>query len=248
MKKILYSVLSVLLLFLGSACEKDETTYRATANITVINTAAGLGAIRVNPGAGSGFAYAKATDLAYSASAVFGAYTGSNTITVVKSTDTTTKVFQRTIDLKPISTLYIAGTAAAVDTMFRVESNFPYINSSDINAESAMYIRFVNLSPNSGTVNVRISGATALEATALPYKGISEFKKYPAPIVVPPAPAFVTFEIRNAANTHTLASIPVTYSASRYKTASIIFRGLVNTAGTGSDTTFPLAAFQVTYN
>jgi hypothetical protein len=199
----------------------------------------------VNPGAGSGFAYAKATDLAYSAFAVFGAYTGSNTITVVKSTDTTTKVFQRTIDLKPISTLYIAGTAAAVDTMFRVESNFPYINSSDINAESAMYIRFVNLSPNSGTVNVRIAGATALEATALPYKGISEFKKYAVPTTT--TPANVTFEIRNAANTATLGTAIVTYSASRYKTASIIFRGLlVEPPATTSP--FPVATFQVNYN
>ena len=55
MKKILYSVLSVLLLFLGSACERDDYEFRATANITVINAASGNGAVKVNPGAGSGF-------------------------------------------------------------------------------------------------------------------------------------------------------------------------------------------------
>jgi len=243
MKKILYSVLSVLLLFLGSACERDDYEFRATANITVINAASGNGAVKVNPGAGSGFAYSKALDVANGASGVFGAFTGSNTITVVKSLDTTTKLFQRTVDLKAISTLYIAGTSTAVDTIFRTESNFPYINSSAANAEAAMYIRFVNLSPNSGTVNIRIAEAATNEVTALAYKEISEFKKYAAPTTS----SSVTFEIRNANNTVTLATATVNYSNTRYKTASIIFRGVLPEAPE-TPSPFPVGTFQVTYN
>jgi len=246
MKKILYSVLSVFLLCLGSACERDDYEFRATANITVVNAGAGIGAIKVNPGAGSGFAYSKALDLANYASGVYGAFTGSNTITVVKSLDTNAKLFQRTIDLKPISTLYISGTTTAIDTMFRVESNFPYINSSAVNAEAAMYIRFVNLSPNSVNVNIRIAAATTNEVTALPYKGISEFKKYAAP-TTPATPAGITFEIRNATNTATLGTAVVNYNNTRYKTASIIFRGLlVEPPATISP--FPVGTFQVNYN
>lgn len=65
MKKILYSVISAILLFSGSACEKDKTEYKATANINVINATIGTGAVKVNPGAGSGFSYAAATSLPY---------------------------------------------------------------------------------------------------------------------------------------------------------------------------------------
>ena len=240
MKKILYSVLSVLLLFLGSACEKDETSYRATANITVINTASGNDAIKVNPGAGGGFAYSKATAIA--TSGVFGAFTGNNTITVVKATDTTIKLFQRTIDLRPISTLYIAGTSTAIDTIFRTENNFPYINSSDINAEKAMYIRFVNLSPNSNTVNIRIAGNATNEVTNLTYKSIAEFKKY----VATTSTSDYTFEIMDATNTSVLTSITINTNSTRYKTASIIFKGLLDTPESAS--TDPVSAFQVNYN
>lgn len=248
MKKILYSVLSVLLLFLGAACERDDYEFKATANITVINAASANGAVKVNPGAGSGFAYSKALEVANGASGVFGAFTGSNTITVVKSLDTNAKLFQRTVDLQPISTLYIAGTSAAVDTIFRTESNFPYINSSAANAEAAMNIRFVNLSPNSGPVNIVISSGTTNEVTALPYKGISDFKKYVALTTT----ANYTFDIKDATNTNTLASVTVNTNATRYKTASIIFRGMVKPGATEgtlvSDPLFPIGTFQVTYN
>jgi hypothetical protein len=241
MKKILYSAISAMFLFLGSACEKDDYDFKATANITVINAAAGLEPIKVNPGAGSGFAYSKALNVNNYSSGVFGAFTGSNTITVVKSTDTTTKLFQRTVDLQAISTLYIAGTATAVDTIFRTETNFPYINSSAYNAENAMYIRFVNLSSNSGTVNVRISGGETNEVTALPYKGISAFKKYAAL-------NDYQFEIMDATNTKVLTSFSVSAGGTRYKTASIIFRGLINPDSDEDPGPFPVGTFQVNYN
>jgi hypothetical protein len=252
MKKILYSAISAMLLFLGSACERDDYEFKQTASITVVNAASANGAVKVNPGAGSGFSYSRALEVTNGASGVFGAFAGSNIITVVKSLDTTTKLFERTIDLQPISTLYIAGTSAAVDTIFRVERNFPLINSSDVNAESAMWVRFVNLSPNSGSVNLRISGTTTNEVTALAYKGISDFKKYNAPPAPPGTTQFLRFEIRNDANTVTLATFDVNYNNTRYKTASVIYRGLVKPGPTPgsivSDPLFPIGTFQVNYN
>jgi hypothetical protein len=241
MKKILYSAISAMLLFLGSACERDDYEFKQTASITVVNAGLGIGAIKVNPGAGSGFAYSRALEVANYNSGVFGAFAGSNTITVVKSLDTTIKYFERTTDLQPISTLYISGAATAIDTTFRIEKEFPLINSSGVNAENAMYVRFVNLSPNSGSINVRFAATTALEVTGLTYRGISAFKKYPA------TATSYDFEIRNAANTATLSTVRVTTSASRYKTLSIIFRGLVKALPTDPDP-FPVGAFQVTYN
>ena len=245
MKKILYSVISAMFLFLGSACERDDYEFKQTASITVVNAGLGIGAVKVNPGAGSGFAYSRALDVANYNSGVFGAFAGSNTITVVKSSDTTIKYFERTTDLQPISTLYISGAATAIDTTFRIEKDFPLINSSSVNAENAMYVRFVNLSPNSGSINVRILAATTNEVSALAYKGISDFKKYNAPPAPVGSPQFTRFEIRNATNTTTLATFDVNYNGTRYKTASVIFRGLLPE---GTLNPFPVGAFQVNYN
>ncbi|SEB21728.1 hypothetical protein [Pedobacter hartonius] len=130
MKKILPSLMSAILLFSICSCEKEKDDIKGTANINVINAAIGAGSIKVNPGAGNGFAYSKTADLAYGANAMYGAFTGSNTIKVVSSTDTTKTLFSRTIDLQPISTLYIAGQSPAIDTIFRVEKNLPYIQAT----------------------------------------------------------------------------------------------------------------------
>lgn len=88
MKKLLF-IIPVALLFLIASCEKENYTIKGTANITVINAALNAGSIKVNAGAGSGFAYAKASDVAFGGNAIYGAFTGSTPIIVVSSTDTT---------------------------------------------------------------------------------------------------------------------------------------------------------------
>jgi len=247
MKKIVYSVISVILLFLGSACEKDDNEIKGTANITVINAAIGNGAIRVNPGLGGGFSYAKASDIAYGTSAGVGAFTGTNNITVVKTTDTTNILFQRSIALQPISTLYISGQAPAIDTMYRVESNFPYIQASKLDADNSVYIRFVNLSPNSAPLNVNIRSSVTNEVSGLAYKGITAFKKYDAPTTA----ASYIFEVRDAATNIVIFTYTLPLATFRYKTLSIVIGGLVpvlpitNPAPPASAT--PVIVFPVSY-
>lgn len=241
MKKILYSIISVILLFLGSACEKDNNVIRPTASVTVINAAVNNGSIRVNAGAGSGFAYAKATDVAYGTSAVYGAFTGSNTITAVSSTDSTKVLFNRTIDLTPISTLYIAGLSPTIDTIFRVENNLPYINASSTTPDNSVYVRLVNLSPNSGPLNVNLSTTpTVNEVAALPYKGISEFKKYAAPTTL----ASYIFEIREPGTNRLIVSYTLPLGTYRFKTVTLVIRGLNTvpaTTGANAFAVFPVS-------
>lgn len=239
MKKNLLSVVSVILLFLSAACEKDKDEIKATANIMVINAAVGAGSVRVNPGAGSGFAYSKASDLGYGSSAVFGAFRGTNNITVVSSTDTTKTLFSRSVNLTSISSLYLAGQTPTVDTLFRPESNLPYIQASVLNPDSSVYIRFVNLSPNSTPLNITIRSAAANEVSALAYKGISDFKKYASKT----ASTSYIFEVRDAATNTLRSTLTFNATTNRYKTLSLVIRGLMGTT-TGTDA---FGIFQVNY-
>ncbi|MET1055801.1 MAG: hypothetical protein ABWY16_10880 [Pedobacter sp.] len=239
MKKNLLSVTAVILLFLGAACEKDNDEIKATANITVINAAVGTGAVRVNPGAGSGFAYSKASDLGYGSSSVYGAFRGQNTVTVVSATDTTKTLFIRSVELQSINSLYIAGQSPTIDTIFRAEKNLPYIQSSVLSPDSSVYIRFVNLSPNSTPLNITIRAAASNEVSALAYKGISEFKKYASKT----ASTSYIFEVRDAATNTLRSTLTFNATTNRYKTLSLVIRGLMGTT-TGTDA---FGIFQVNY-
>lgn len=225
MKKTLQFILSVMMLFMVTSCEKNDYDFKQTASIIVINTAVGNGSIRVNAGAGSSFAYSKATDIAYSASALYGAYTGTNTINVVSSTDSTKSFFNRTVDLQTVSTLYITGQSPTIDTLFRTERNLPYLSGSVTNPDNSLYLRFVNLSPNSPALNINIKTAITNEVTGLAYKGISSFKKYEALTTT----ANYVYEVRDATTNAILTTFTLTTSSNRYKTISLIIKGLVGT-------------------
>lgn len=239
MKKILYTLLSVILLFLGAACKKDDTKYSATSDVFVINAAVGAGSIRVNPGSGGSFSYAKAADIAYGASNTYPGFVGNTTITVVSSADTTKTLAQNSLNVQPINTLYISGQSPTIDTMFRVEKNLPYIAGSVINADSSLYIRFVNLSPNSTPLNVNIKAATSNVTSNLGYKGISDFVKYSAKATS----GTYTFEFRDPATNTLLATYPINSNSFRYRTIAIIVKGL---SGTSSGAN-AFGVFQINY-
>lgn len=228
-------MISAVLLFLISSCEKENYTIKGTANITVINAAPDAGSIKVNAGAGSAFAYAKASDIAFGGNALYGAFTGSNSVKVVSSTDSTKILFNRTIDLQPISTIYIAGLLPNIDTVFRVEKSIPVIQTAAIRPDSSVYVRFVNLSPNSTSLNVKIRDAATNEVTALGYKGVSEFKKYAAKT----SSTTYAFEIRDVATNTVQSTLTFNATSNRYKTITIVIKGTMKLgtapAGTGNN-------------
>lgn len=248
MKNIHYIILSMLLF--TAACKKDAYEPRASADVFVINTAVDAGALKVNAGADGSFLYRKAIDLTYGTYSAYGAFTGSNTVTVVRSADTTKALFTRSVDLKPISTLYITGQYPNVETVYQAENNFPFISSNGISPDNSVYIRFANMSPNASSVNIKIQSAATNIATALPYKGVSDFVKYAAaPAIaaigttpaVPATPDYV-FQVTDAATNVVLGTFTVSPGNVRYKTISIVLRGLVN--GTGANT---FGILQVSY-
>lgn len=121
-----------------------------------------------------------------------------------------------------IGSLFIAGTVDDPDTLF-VKDVPPDIPLAD----SSMGIRFVNLSGGKTAVRVNLQGQPdGSEADNLPYKGVTDFRKYPADAS---AQSYL-FEFRDAADGALLAtcSIPNPGTAGppnpwRYNNFTIVF-------------------------
>jgi len=238
MKLYEQSILFIAIILLGSACERETYEIKSTSSVYVINAAVDNGPIRVNVGAGNGFSYSKATDLAFGTSNIYGAFSGGNKITVVNSLDTTKTVFNRTLNLEGVSTLYIAGQVPITDTIFQAEKNLPYISQGNINnPDNSFYLRFVNLSPNSNPLSINIKQSTVKETTSLGYKSISQFKKYEALTTT----ANYIFEITDPITNRLLATYTLNTGNNRFKTISLVIKGLVDGTGVNAFGVFVVA-------
>lgn len=117
--------------------------------------------------------------------------------------DTTSKskpVFDLQLDLPmgSISTLFLFGTKANPEYILKRES------LPDISRDSAIGIRFANLSHSSNPISINIAGkAPGSEETSLPYKSLtSAFKKYE----VKAGMADMVFEFRDATTGNLIAT------------------------------------------
>ena len=152
---------------------------------------------------------------------------------VVATADTTTFLVNTNLNLSsPMYTMYIAGQSPTIDTLFREEKNYPFIRQDRTppSSDSVVNLRFVNLSPNSTPVKIKIAGATTNEVDNLPYKGITDFKAYVAKLT----PTSYAFQVRDAVTDALLVSY--TFSATstnRFTHVALIFKGLVG--GTGAN-------------
>lgn len=238
MKQKINIIIYIAVLTLFFACKKDDDKLQPTASIYVINTTIGLSAVKVNPGASSEFSYAKASNVSFGSSGVFGTYTGSKTIAIVNASDTSSVIFSKNIDLTSASILYLSGQAPNIDTMFTVANKLPYVTGPVANPDNSMYIRFENWSPNSTPLSINIRSSVTNEVSNLPYKGISDFKKYVALTTT----ANYIFEVRDANNT-VRATFTLNTNNSRFKTVGLIIKGLLGTT-TGTNA---FGVFQVNY-
>jgi len=138
-----------------------------------------------------------------------------------------------------INPLFLTGTVDTPDTLFTTDK-LPLYAVSD----SAAGIRFVNLSHNSAPISINIAGKSSSEVTTLPYKGITEFKSYPATQDI----SSYTFEFRDAAT----GALLTTYTADginnsesdpyalskiwRYKNTTLALLGLAGGSGEAAQT------------
>jgi hypothetical protein len=224
------------------ACKKEERKERF-ATLRVVNAWAGQDAVKLNVPvsfANSIFIYPKAEEL--------------TTITV-SSTDDKEVFFSGSYTLKPnIYTMYLCGTALKPDTIFRAETDFPYIHTdrTPAAADSVSHIRFVNLSP-AGTI-VKIILKDAQNVPALPiktnvpsltppatlgYREISPWRKYPTRAATR---TVYNFEVRNAATDELLIanfSLTLTPNSGYFRNISLVIKGVPGGTGKNAFAIFP---------
>jgi len=224
MRKYTY-VITLVLFTVLLACKKESNEkLDPPATVNVINAVVGLGQIKLNIDAGSGFYWSRASGLDYGGYRQYSSFTGTKNIKAVTTADTNKVVFNRTIDLSAISTLYLTGQAPNVDTIFRNEKNIPFVSFENINPEFACYVRFVNMAPDSPPLSVNIKSTNSAEVTGLAYKAVSAFKKYPALSTT----GDYVFEITNSVTGAKLGEYTMNTNLSRYKTVSLVITGLTS--------------------
>lgn len=192
------------------SCGKENLP-PGTASLTIVNATVGSKPLATNFNSEGPVPYTTGKRLPYNSFSnntnQFNAYAGSQRLRLFQYPDTTAgdqPLFDLKLDLPvgSISTLFLTGTVSTPDTLFTRDA-IPFFAGGD----SAMAIRFVNLSPGSAPVSVNMIGLTnGSEIASLPFKKYSEFRTY----AVRDAISDYVFEFRDASSGNLLASYIMT--------------------------------------
>lgn len=225
-----YIILALSIVTMFSACKEDEHIKPATATITVINAITDVPNVKVNA-TGNSISWKNTTEqVAYGARGFYYAATGLVNLTAVASADTTKMVFNGSFNLQSkVYSMYLTGTVAQADTLFREETTYPYIRTDVVrpaSTDSIVNVRFVNLSVGSPALKVKLATGTSNEVDNLPYKGIGNWKAYPAKL----ASTVYSFQIRRVDNDALLTTFSFTANATnRFKNVTLVIRGVFGT-------------------
>lgn len=253
MKSFFITLITIAVLF--SACNKEEAL-KPYASINVVNAAVGAGSVKVNYFGRdiNWLSFIGSTGIInYGTNQVLTVFNLNNDypFTIVPVLDTLKPVFKQKLQMEPTGmyTLFTTGAQDSYDAVLVKENNIAFRFS-----DSAVAIRFINLSPNSPAVNITLASTPAInETAALKYKQFTEFKKF-ADLKIVPAGS-LTFQIRDAVSNEILTSytlpataiLPytsVTTSLSRFKSITLAIKGLAGTvSGTNAYNVFPIAHY-----
>jgi len=170
-KSIIIILLGQLLFF---SCKKEIPRLGTTASLTIINASQAVPEI-VGNFAPKGIPYYEdALSISYGSSLEYGLPTGSNYLNLLSSTDSTQLLFHGSVNLKAggIYSLYVFGNALSIDTLF-TSDQIP------IHQDSVAGARLINLSPDSGPLNVSLQGSSQNEFNNVSFKSITSFTTLP---------------------------------------------------------------------
>ncbi len=229
---ILYSIIS---------CRKYSDEILQLSSINIVHATNGALAVKVNYQGGSILYKTYNDSINYGANKVYSVVANGSPLSIVSTSDTTTFLIKGKYVFSAGSTysLYLAGQyPAAVDTVLAKDT----INNYN---DSLIGVRFINLSPNAGNVNVYLSGNLTPEFANINYKQSSAFLAYGAKSNV----TSLVFQVKDPATNTVLTSYTLSststpkLAASRFHNITIVLRGLKNGSGTTALGTFGVANF-----
>ena len=221
--KILFSLLTAEVLF-SLACNKQNSIVvpTPTSAVNIVNASVNSSPLVPNFSNDTIKWFANAQTIGYGSSFEYSVASGNNVILAISQTsDTATVIFKASLNLKPrgIYSLFYCGEPSqnGADTLF-IEDQIPFYGITD----SVVGVRFVNLVFGNTAISVNIQGdSVGSEIASLRYKGVSNFKSYPATSDVVSG---YTFEIRDAVSGTLLSTF--TYSSFiLFKNVTLVISG-----------------------
>jgi len=223
--------LCFIVLFTATACKKESHfSSDSVATIQVINAInqedvqLQMNGLLNSSGASNG---ASNESTLYYGTSLFYYADGKQTSIDVLRSNTTTYLFSNTYNFEKCGeyTLLLTGNSPNIESVLVDDTNAPQIDisKSPTDADSVIYFRFINLSPNVQPLDVKITGNASNEVSGLAYKGCSPWKAYPAKIIN----SSYQFQIIENGTVILTRNYSIT-SAARFKNVSIVIRGVKN--------------------
>lgn len=198
----------VFVLFMVCCKKSEEPGIVPLASINIVNGCINIGTIKANFTNAStkngGYQYFSqiTTSIAYGSNAIVGVLAQEQVpLTIAPIADTAQPIYNGSLSFAKGAgySLYLAGTATAVDTVL-------ILDAISFHSDSNCGVRFINLSYNSNPIVITQSATpTVDDFSNLSYKEISAFKTYPAGY----ANASYNFQVRDAATNTLLATYPL---------------------------------------
>jgi hypothetical protein len=172
MRRFKYISLLILLLAFAGSCKKSNNSDSGLASVNFIQANSNIPSVAVNFTSTPIPFYLNQNLIYYTSSYNYGVPAGANPYVVVNSADTSTTLLQGTFNVKAggIYSFYLSGKNS-IDTLF-MQDTIP------VHPDSSAGVRFINLSPDSGPVNISLQGNMQNEFSSLGYRQITEFKRY----------------------------------------------------------------------
>jgi hypothetical protein len=190
MKKLFYLLPVFILLFIVSGCKKEQNyTSGNTATVNVINGIVNKTTLikmngKIN-NSGMDASGGSQSRLYFGSNLFYFNEAKSTDFTVLDNADSSVLV-TKNIDFKKggIYTMLLTGIAPNADAVLIDDSNIPQIDPSKLpsDADSIVYVRFINLSPDVQPIDIHMQGAASDEITGLAFKQASSFKAYPGKV------------------------------------------------------------------
>lgn len=188
---------------LSISCKKSIVGLTPISSLYLINATVNLGSVKANfvdpSNKGNGQYYSQIASIRYGGNASYPVLAGQIIpLTIVPVTDTVNPIYRANLNLGAgnIYTLFLAGKAGSMDTVF-VRESMPFY------ADSICGIRWINLSYNSSPITIsQAITPTVNEVSNLAYKTFSSFKPYSAGA----SNSSYVFQVRDAATSTLLAT------------------------------------------
>lgn len=232
-RNLIYILIMGCLAFMVISCGKSNITPQSTSSLTITDAIPGSAILVPNFNSTKTLQYYKtAQQIPAGGSFEFGGYLGNIPLSLSQLTDTTHTVFNSTINIAPnsIHTLFLTGTLAAPDYLFTTDTlAFP--------TDSAVNVRFVNISTNSSPISIDVTTASGTPIVAgLAYKGVSKFLHFTFKTTIPTTS--YSIEFRDMATNKVLYTYALTAAtvipAKLFKDITLAFKGLPGGTGTNA--------------